>query len=421
MTKALKRYALSGFMFIFILRLFSDLFNSFYNIGWVNQPINIQFTKIFSSLLVIYMLGFLAIFAQASIKINAFKNIFYLSLFLVFSIIVGIFSFSQIGMSIKGIFIVFFRYIIEILIFIFTWNFIDSKEDFNKIFTRFFKPIILFTSTIILIQLFTSSYHNIQGVPRLVGPFSNPNVCGAFLNLFIVITWFFRSTLKNKKYWLLILIFMEIALFITGSMTSIIINFCWLFLVFISDQGYRTKIFYYSFPIIIGISTYLVFINLESILNRISKVFDLNSFSLSSASSLSWRYDAWSNYVDQIDSIFNLLFGLGVGAHRFIFLNDYGNNLSYIFEAPGTHNDYLAVLFDFGLIGLLFLVFFIYSSIRKLNRLNRQNIRIKYIKFYMYTMLIAMFFDNYLDGLLAMVFVMVYAGIIKTFTRNADI
>ncbi len=111
------------------------------------------------------------------------------------------------------------------------------------------------------------------------------------------------------------------------------------------------------------------------------------------------------------------IFGLGLGIQRTIFSPSVKNSLTYIFEAPGTHNDYLAILTDMGLIGLFFFVYLFIKSLSTLRRLSKYSIGLRYMMYFYFTMVFVMFFDNYLDSLI----MFLALSITATFIREAII
>ena len=388
---------------LFLLRITSDLPVAFKQVGWVTYTFPISLTKVFTFVLIGYQILLVSL-ALKRVSRRIFNNLFVLVIFLMFSTALSIISFSEVGMQVTGTINVLFRYLMEIILFLFTYKYINKETDLIIIKNYLLIPLIYIIITTSFFQILTDSYYNIQGVDRLVGPFSNPNVLAPFINLciFLAIIYLRKKLISKSTYILLGLLFF--LLFVTGSLTSIIGLVIFVFILFMYLKLYKNKIFYVSAPLIIVSLVLFISKNWESIIHRISIVFNPSTFELSSASSVSWRIMAWSHYLDLIENIPQLIFGFGIGFQRFIFLNGIEGNLSYIFEAPGTHNDYLAILIDFGLLGFIFFIYFLILLFNSINNYLNDRGLIYIIKAFIFSYIIIMIMDNYLDGLITWVF-----------------
>jgi len=324
-------------------------------------------------------------------------------------------TFTHVGMSYEGIIVVLMRLLLGFFIILLAWNAITSKSDVRLLFQIYLKPVVWITIIITFIQIFTSTYVSVQGVDRIMGPFGNPNTLAAFLHLTIMLTIVSRKFGFDRSgsiFWVLIGL-QYILLLYTGSVTNIGINLVFLLCLFVSDRWYKLKAFYLGAFLFIIIVPLSVAYKWPSIEYRLSKLVDIETMEIPSASSLQWRAEAWRHYSSLIDNPRKLLTGLGLGTQRSIFLVDYPGNRSTEFEAPGTHNDYMAMIVDFGLIGLaLFLIACRYLT-RTLKRHEHTLPIIKYFRFYFYSIMFAMLMENYFDQFTAYLFLLYAVAFIK--------
>ena len=131
-------------------------------------------------------------------------------------------------------------------------------------------------------------------------------------------------------------------------------------------------------------------------------------------SSIKWRFDAWGHYIDLLgNSLFNWIFGLGLGTQRWILHPEYENSLYRIFDAPGTHNDYLTVLVDFGIVGLIIFIFISWLVHRSIRQAEVYDPKLYFLRFYFYTTFLLMLSENYIDQLIMFVFMVFLAAVIK--------
>jgi O-antigen ligase len=148
---------------------------------------------------------------------------------------------------------------------------------------------------------------------------------------------------------------------------------------------------------------------------------NLENFQLTEGSSLRWRWDAWIAYLSLLGKdIGNWIFGLGVGTQRFILHPDYPNSLWRLFDAPGTHNDFLAVLIDFGLLGVGLFVGGIVLLFRVIKHAERRDESLYFMRYYLITVLFIMLSENYIDQLIMFVFVVFLMAIIRAKDETAS-
>jgi O-antigen ligase len=112
-------------------------------------------------------------------------------------------------------------------------------------------------------------------------------------------------------------------------------------------------------------------------------------------------------------SFINWIFGLGVGTQRFILHPDYPNSLWRKFDAPGTHNDYLAMLIDFGILGLLLFFCGLFALYKVIRNAEKRDSNLYYLRFYFITVLLIMLTENFIDQLIMFVFILFLTAIIS--------
>jgi len=308
-------------------------------------------------------------------------------------------------MPVTGVFVVLSRFILELVLVLFVTNFIRTPDQFQSIFRFFFKPTIFIFLGISSIQILTSSYVEVQGVYRITGPFGNPNTLASFLHLFIVLTFYYYGSNRSKLFWFLIIAEYGL-LFFTGSIGNILASLLFILLVAIRQHWLRLKRFFLVFPVLLSALIAGIIYKWDSIVNRFSILINPQSFELTDGSSIKWRIEAWGHYIDLLgSSVFNWIFGLGIGVQRWMLHPDYSNSQAYIFEAPGSHNDYLGVLVDFGLVGLLLFIFSLAVFSRIIKKAERIDDKLYLLRFYFYTILFVMISENYIDQLIAFIFI----------------
>nr|OED52097.1 hypothetical protein BEI47_09745 [Aliivibrio fischeri] len=187
-----------------------------------------------------------------------------------------------------------------------------------------------------------------------------------------------------------------------------------LFFIFISVVFYfkkSTKIIMIS--VISSLGVVFLYISSDLILERLSNVVfsDIDSLTLSEGSSVYWRFTAWSIYFSTMN-FFDYIFGHGLGVSRFLLNPNSEVSVINKFSAPGTHNDYVQIIVDFGLVGLSLLIFFIKKLIKHLLFLSSFN-RISYIFIsFIFSLMIYMLMDNVIDSRFFFIIIFVLSSFI---------
>jgi O-antigen ligase len=399
-------------LWVLLIRLFTELPRSITAVGWANLPDN-DYNRIVSGLFILMMMIGIVFLRKLQVRLALQQVLMAGAAVLLFYTALAAHTFSQLGMSYTGIGVVIMRYLMEILVAVFFWNFVRSSQDLGKIRSIFFMPALLLIFLISYLQIATSSFEDVQGVERLIGPFGNPNVLAAFMHFFIVATIVFYGHKRSLKFWIL-LGAQYILLFYTGSMTMILSHLVFLFLVGVANRWYKSKLFYFGAVIIIPSVIAVIIAQADAILARLAVLFNTDTFELHSGSSIVWRMEAWASYLSLLDTPLKWFFGLGIGTQRAVFLNGYPGSLTYIFEAPGTHNDYLGILIDFGLFGLSFFFIGVRALLRYLKSLERIDPTTRYLRYFLYSLLFAMLSENILDQLSMSLSILVVVSFCKT-------
>lgn len=385
-------------VFFIIIRVFSG---SLYKI--------IAIDKYLSTAIMLSLLSFLVL----TNRLIILRWQFFLIFFLFFSQLNSIYNFSIYGYNLVGSFSGASRYIIIICIGIFSFN-LNKIRPF--LFTKLNKIIFLSLTylgiLLILFGLFLGGYREIMGELRYEFPFSNPNVLGAYCFFMIFYSVVTKSSNKINISIISLISLLFFYLFVivkTGSMTSLACSLLFISSVIIFELKGRARFYTICF---FGIFfSALIFLNYELLYSRLV-LKHLSSFDgeLINGSSLLWRFHAWQTYLEILINEGSILFGMGVGAARVFLKGGHFNGL-YNFSAPNTHNDYIAIIFDFGLLILFFLIYLLFRLILFFLK-HRYTVESKILFFFTLSMLVAMMIDNYVDSFLFYIVAFVYGGFI---------
>lgn len=403
---------LIAFCLILNLRILTELPRAISLIGWSDIP-EYDFNRILSLILILFCSSALLIKRWIVVPRLIRRNGALLLVFFLSSVALAVNTFNDIGMPLSGIFVVVSRFVIEILLIVFVTNFVIEPDDVKLLFNYFFKTALGLIFLICFLQLATSSYSSSELTKRMQGPFGSPGTLGSFMHLFIALTLYYYS--KKATLWFWIVLAAEyVILFFSGSVANIIANLLLVMLVSQNQKWYKSKRFYLVFPVIFVLAIFAFIYNRETVVGRVSVLADLQTLELPRGSSIAWRFDAFGSYLSLLgDSVMHWLFGLGVGTQRNILHPDYPNSLSYIFDAPGTHNDYLAVLIDFGLIGLGIFIFGLVIVYGIIKRAEANDMQLYYLKYYFYTILFVILSENYIDQLVMFILIVFLTAIVN--------
>ncbi|MBK7107166.1 MAG: O-antigen ligase family protein [Ignavibacteriae bacterium] len=193
-------------------------------------------------------------------------------------------------------------------------------------------------------------------LPRLVGLWEHPNTYGSFSMLsYPILIWKFYSIKSNKKYFIIVIILINLGLHIlTGSRTTLLASSVGVLIWLLLEKNW-VKLF--SLSIIIGIFLILL-------LNFSPSSFKRNE--TSEITDLSSREDIWNSAEIFIKE--KPILGYGFGVEGKIFQDELKVDLegSFIERSvrQSLHNGYLSILVGGGILGLLlWLIVLLFPSI----------------------------------------------------------
>jgi O-antigen ligase len=219
---------------------------------------------------------------------------------------------------------------------------------------------------------------------RVYSTFYNPNILAVFLNLVIICGIIVIEVLKNKDKALYYLSFASIIL----SLVCLILTYSrsgWislciaiLTLSFIDSKFFRYFLFF----------TFL-FISIDFI----SGIGRLDIHKLTIDSSIHYRYEIWLSSIKIIKD--NLLFGIGPGI-VWDFIPRYSNLIkAYVSH---SHNLYLQLLLDTGLIGITVVIYFIIQIFSGIRASFKSQGFVKVISFISFTFYISLLVHGFIDA-----------------------
>ena len=196
----------------------------------------------------------------------------------------------------------------------------------------------------------TALFEDIQG--RLVATFENPNVFGEYL-LILIPLLFAMFILTDKILWKIVYGGVTLA-----SLVCMILTYsrgCWLGLIL----GIFVFILmaYPKLLLPVGLlCPFSIFFIPESIITRITSIGNLQD------GSTAFRVYLWKCTLDMIKDIWPTGIGLGTNA----FLESYRPYAVEAVLAPHSHNTFLHVMCESGIVGLIVFVLILYFTIRQL-------------------------------------------------------
>jgi O-antigen ligase len=292
--------------------------------------------------LIIYFIIYVFIFKDLySLKIIYLK---YQDLFLSFIFILLSMSISNIindvsktdAWHIEVMYI--FRYALIFLILIYFY----SKNFFSK------KTLILYVFLSLSIQLLDGLYQNIFGsdffynqvsndIPgALIGGVFHRNIFGFLMGIGVLISFIFLKneiTFKKEKFLYLIFLILFCYCSLLSYSRAIWLSLFIVGLIYILFSIKNIKLIYISYFIIGCFMIFLLFVNIESLNNRLGLLLEGNS---------AYRYDIWKKSIDLI--LEKPFFGWGIDSWGIIGLNEFA----------AVHNSILEILLCTGIMGFIF-------------------------------------------------------------------
>lgn len=268
-------------------------------------------------------------------------------------------------------------------------------------FVRRFLIISLSMIVISNVGVMLGFYREIQDELRLEFPFENPNTLGIFYAMTAWLAFLYHSDVNGRRIRSLLLLVYVLSIFLvieSGSLNGMAMVSLSFLYYFYGKRGFRF-LKYLVAPFLVASLIY--FVDLSGVLSRLEMVvFSVDWRAPSEGgSSLIWRLQTWIVYLREM-TLLGWLVGNGPGVSRIWFESWAPGYANYsVGDIPGTHNDYLAVLFDFGFGGLVVLLILMFGLYKKMILVNFSAGGVMLI-----SVAASMFFDNLLDSIL-----MVYA------------
>lgn len=248
--------------------------------------------------------------------------------------------------SIESI-IVLYKIIILIVVFLISYN-IFKKSDYSITICAVFSVSLFLESLVVLFQVCSS----LEG---LTGIASNPNISSSSIIIKLPFIIYFVHQVKKKwnKFLLRVIEYLSIiAIIILGSRLGLISLFIIYFFYFFWYKNHRLN---QVFSIVV-IFTFSFFISNSQTVNN----FDLSSLRIENLNNDESTNQRLNFYKKAIDLSFNKPFtGYGLGSWKYESLPYDNNNNNDILVPYYTHNDFLQILFELGIIGLAAYLFFL--------------------------------------------------------------
>lgn len=255
--------------------------------------------------------------------------------------------------SIESI-IVLYKIIILIVVFLISYN-IFKKSDYSITICAVFSVSLFLESLVVLFQVFSS----LEG---LTGIASNPNISSSSIIIKLPIIIYFVHQVKKKwnKFLLRVIEYLSIiGIIILGSRLGLISLFIIYFFYFFWYKNHRLN---QVFSIVV-IFTFSFFITNSQTVNN----FDLSSLRIENLNNDESTNQRLNFYKKAIDLSFNKPFtGYGLGSWKYESLPYDNNNNNDILVPYYTHNDFLQILFELGIIGLAAYLFFLIILFKKI-------------------------------------------------------
>lgn len=255
--------------------------------------------------------------------------------------------------SIESI-IVLYKIIILIVVFLISYN-VFKKSDYSITICAVFSVSLFLESFVVLFQFF-SSLEGLSGIA------SNPNISSfsILIKLPFIIYFIYQVKKKLNKFLLRLIEYLSIiGIIILGSRLGLFSLFIIYFFYFFWYKNHRLN---QVFSIVV-IFTFSFFINISQTVNN----FDLSSLRIEKLNNDESANQRLNFYKKAIDLSFNKPFtGYGLGSWKYESLPYDDNNNNDILVPYYTHNDFLQILFELGIIGLAAYLFFLIILFKKI-------------------------------------------------------
>ncbi|WP_338631216.1 O-antigen ligase family protein [Clostridium baratii] len=239
--------------------------------------------------------------------------------------------------------------------------------EINKLLKAFVKYSLLI-NVIGLIQIIS----NVHEFGRIQNVFSHPNFYAFYLIIVVLaIIYFIKIKFIKFKTGLILILFNLLMIIAAGSKTAIIAFMAAIIYIFYKYIIKSNK--YLRIPILIITILGVIFL----IVIFKDKFSELRIFNLdyglkeNQINSFEWRILNWkSKFSVWENSIFGIVFGYG-----------WGSETLYGFKGFAMHNEYLRILFEYGIIGCICIFIFAKRFFYNIMRLKSENLKSFYISF----------------------------------------
>lgn len=356
---------------LYKLYIFSLILSMYFLIFSVDIGVNIRPIMIF-----LIPGFFIIIFKGIKINILNYEKVFLI--FVLYSLIRGVFSQDK-----EGFIRMFLGYFFVLLVYIISDNIFRNIniKDLEKIFiiASFIATLISF---ILFISKFPPSMHFDKGFYRMGGLLPDPNFLGLYLTpIYGLLLFKILNSKKIRMYLIIIISIILICIFLTWSRSAFLgLAILSLMLIYRFNKIGKKKIIYIIiFLLIIYISTF--FVDYIEIIEKMSGM-DLKTIfqkRFVDDNGGSGRLVIWNNGI----AIFKINPIFGIGALNFRYYN-----MLLFNEGHFMHNTFLEILCENGIIGMSIFIIFIILFIKN-KTYNKYSILIKCI---IIAMLIQAFF-----------------------------
>ncbi|MFH0255808.1 O-antigen ligase family protein [Vibrio rumoiensis] len=234
-------------------------------------------------------------------------------------------------------------------------------------------------------------FENVMRSAGIVGKVNNL----ANLALFASVLFFILSNRATNKLYLYISLLAFLVVFFTGTMKNILIIIV-VMLYFLYSKS-KNKIFGLLSLLLLVMFVCFIAIYDSEFNSRIEQFSSGININISEGdvvnNSMDWRLIHWKLLWNDWSSNYPLL-GVGLGNHLYLKGLIYENNLTY-----DPHNDYLKILFEFGIIGFLPFVFLLVKLIICLRQISKCSLLSEALYYCAISMSVAMLVANILFGM----------------------
>lgn len=257
---------------------------------------------------------------------------------------------------------------------------------FNRgFFGSTFNAFILITSILIalgFINIAFGNYRYVEGVMRLNGTYSHPNPYGMHLILITMLAFGMFYTGLNKK----AMCCLGLAAFIVFTQifnfSSLLALVVFIGMYFFFENRHKWVLAHYGlFLAAASIGFYLLYLISPVLNDRVNLLINTGLISEVgyAENSIQWRIMNWGYYLNNID---NLFLGNGVGSSDYFYKMRHYTSFTVL--AP--HNEWLKILFEYGVLGFVFLIYVLSKILLRVSHLS---------KALLLAFAFACFFDNF--------------------------